>query len=165
MKKLLYVVVSFANLAGAYVWSFGVPSLPPSETNETTQASRGPGGPSGPGGRPGGDATTVVLTPLDMRPFESVFRAIGGSEAVSSAIVTSDVSGRIVEINLPPNADVSQGDILVQLDARAATLSLETAQSELELASDTVARYERLQQSGSSTISDETLWPGMTFTA
>ncbi|MEP6017221.1 MAG: efflux RND transporter periplasmic adaptor subunit [Paracoccaceae bacterium] len=98
-----------------------------------------------------------MLTPLDRQPFESVFRAIGGSEAVNSANVTSDVSGRIIEVNLPPNAQVSQGDILVQLDARAATLSLETAQIELEQASDTVARYERLRQSGNSTVSDVTL--------
>lgn len=161
MKKLLYVAVSIAILAGAYVWSFGVPGAPPTGAPETAQSAggpRGPGGPGGPGGPPGGGgATTVVLTPIDMQPFEDVFRAIGGSEAFNSATVTSDVSGRIVEINLAPNERVSQGDILVQLDARAATLSLETAQSELEQASDTLARYERLQQSGNSTVSDVTI--------
>ncbi|MEP3635777.1 MAG: efflux RND transporter periplasmic adaptor subunit [Paracoccaceae bacterium] len=97
------------------------------------------------------------MTQLEKQPFESVYRAIGGSEAVNSANVTSDVSDRIVEINLPPNAQVSQGDILVQLDARAATLSLETAQIELEQASDTVARYELLRQTGNSTVSDVTI--------
>ena len=161
MKKLLYVAVSIAILAGAYVWSFGVPGAPPTGAPETAQSAggpRGPGGPGGPGGPPGGGgATTVVLTPIDMQPFEDVFRAIGGSEAFNSATVTSDVSGRIVEINLAPNERVSQGDILVQLDARAATLSLETAQSELEQASDTLARYERLQQYGNSTVSDVTI--------
>ncbi len=155
MKKLVYVVVSLAILAGAYVWSFGVPGMSPSETVETTQAPGGPGGPGGPRG--GGGATTVVLAPLDMRPYEDVFRAVGGSEAIKSAIVTSDVSGRIVEINLPSNEQVSQGDILIQLDARAAQLSLETAQSELEQASDTVVRYELLQQSGNTTVSNVTM--------
>ena len=92
-----------------------------------------------------------------MQPFENTFRAIGNSQAVSSATVTSDVSGRIVEVNLTPNARVSQGDVLVQLDARAATLSLETAQSELEQADATVARYERLQQAGNLTVTDVTL--------
>lgn len=132
--------------------------MPPSGTIEVTQTSDDPGGPRGPGGPPGGGgATAVVLTPLDMQPYEDVFRAIGGSEAINSASVTSDVSGRIVESNLTPNELVSQGDVLVQLDARAATLSLETAQIELKLASDTLARYERLQQTGNSTVSGVTI--------
>jgi len=92
-----------------------------------------------------------------MQPFEDTFRAIGSSEAVQSATVTADVSGRIVAVNLSPNADVAKGDILVQLDARAATLSLETAQSQLEQATATVARYERLQQAGNLTVTDVTL--------
>jgi RND family efflux transporter MFP subunit len=95
--------------------------------------------------------------PLNMQPFEDTFRAIGSSEAVTSATLTSDVSGRVVEVNLSSNAQVSEGDLLVQLDARAATLTLETAQSELEQASATVARYERLQQSGNSTVTEVTI--------
>lgn len=156
MKKPLYVIASIAIIGGAYVWTFGLPGGAPTVADGQAPFAQGPGGPGG-AGRPGGGATTVVLTPLDMQPFEESFRAIGNSQAVSSATVTSDVSGRIVELNLPPNTQVSQGDILVQLDARAATLSLEVAQSELEQASDTVARYERLQQSGNLTVTDVTL--------
>ena len=156
MKKLLYVIVSIAIIAGAYIWSFGLPGATPTGAEGQSTATQGPGGPGGPG-RPGGSATTVVLTPLDMQPFEDTFRAIGNSQAVSRATVTSDVSGRIVEVNLTPNAQVSRGDVLVQLDARAATLSLETAQSELKQADATVARYERLQESGNLTVTDVTL--------
>ena len=160
MKTLLSVIASLAIIAGAYVWSFGVPeALLSDATGEaaSVQAPAGPGA-AGPGGRPGGTgATTVVLTELEMQPYEDVFRAIGSSEALRSATVTSDVSGRVVEVNLTPNSQVAQGDILVQLDARDAMLSLETAQGELELASETVARYERLQQSGNSTVSDVTI--------
>ncbi len=157
MKKILSIIASLAIVAGAYVWSFGVPdALSPGANSDAsmTQAQGGPPGPGGPGGPRGGGATTVVLTPLDMQPFEDTFRAIGRSEAVQRATVTGDVSGRIVEVNLTPNAQVKQGDVLVQLDARAATLSLDTAQSELEQAAATVARYERLQQSGNATITD-----------
>ncbi|MCB1407946.1 MAG: biotin/lipoyl-binding protein, partial [Rhodobacteraceae bacterium] len=148
MTKTLTIVASLAIIVGAYLWSFGVPAalLPglggqvPMTQAPLTQGPGGPGGPgsaAGPGGPGGGGATTVVLTPLDMQPYEYVFRAIGSSEAVQSATVTSDVSGRLVEVNLTPNAMVSQGDILVQLDARAATLSLETARIALEQAADT----------------------------
>ncbi|WP_417242886.1 efflux RND transporter periplasmic adaptor subunit [Celeribacter sp.] len=159
MKKLLYVTASLAILAGAYVWSFGVPGGPLAGADGQVpfaQGAGGSGGPGGPGG-PGSGATSVVSTPLDRQPFEDTFRAIGNSEAINSATVTSDVSGRIVEVNLAPNARVAQGDVLVQLDARAATLSLETAQSELEQARATVTRYERLQQSGNSTVTDVTI--------
>ncbi|MCX7565244.1 efflux RND transporter periplasmic adaptor subunit [Sulfitobacter sp. F26169L] len=92
-----------------------------------------------------------------MQPFEDTFRAIGNSEAVQSATVTGDVSGRIIATNLTPNAQVMQRDVLVQLDARAASLSLQTAQSELEQADATVARYERLQKSGNLTVTDVTI--------
>ncbi|WP_420587648.1 biotin/lipoyl-binding protein [Marivita sp.] len=68
-------------------------------------------------GQAGGGATAVVLMPLNMQPFEDTFRAIGSSEAVTSATLTSDVSGRVVEVNLSSNAQVSEGDLLVQLDA------------------------------------------------
>ncbi|WGW04144.1 efflux RND transporter periplasmic adaptor subunit [Tropicibacter oceani] len=151
MKKLVYFAASLAIIAGAYVWSFGVPGAAAPGAGGAAPMTQGPGGPGGRG------ATTVVLTPLEMQPYEDSFRAIGSSEAVSSATVTADVSGRIVELNLTPNAEVSQGDVLVQLDARAATLSLETAQNELEQASATVTRYERLQQSGNSTVSEVTI--------
>jgi RND family efflux transporter MFP subunit len=168
MTKTLTIVASLAIIVGAYLWSFGVPAalLPglggqvPMTQAPLTQGPGGPGGPgsaAGPGGPGGGGATTVVLTPLEMQPYEYVFRAIGSSEAVQSATVTSDVSGRLVEVNLTPNAMVSQGDILVQLDARAGTLSLETAQIALEQAADTSARYARLQQSGNSSVSDVTV--------
>ena len=151
MKKLLYVGASLAILAGAYVWSFGVPGAVRPDADGQAPMAQVQGGPPGAGGQPGGGGTTVVMTALDMQPFEDTFRTIGRSEAVQSATVTADVSGRIVELNLTPNAQVTQGDVLVQLDARAATLSLETAQSELAQATATVARYERLLPSGSVT--------------
>ena len=161
MKKLLYIIASLAIVAGAYVWSFGVPGTGPTGMGGEASMARTqggpPGGPGGPGGFPGAGGTTVVLTALEIQPFEDTFRAIGSSEAIQRATVTADVSARIVQVNLTPNAQVAQGDVLVQLDARAATLSLETAQSELEQATATVDRYESLQQSGNLTVTNVTL--------
>ncbi len=156
MNKTLSVLASFSIVAGAYLWSFGLPEVFRSGESDQAAAAQGPGGP-GFGRHGGGGATTVVLTKLAMQPYADTFRAIGSSEAVRSATVTSDVSGRVVEVNLPANAQVEQGDVLIQLDARAAKLSLEAAQNELQQASDTVARYERLRQSGNSTVSDVTI--------
>ncbi|WP_270731070.1 efflux RND transporter periplasmic adaptor subunit [Shimia sp. Alg240-R146] len=154
MKTILTLLASLVIVGGAYFFSFGLPDVFFSETRDQPTEAQVPAGPGGPGGPRGGGATTVVLKPLKLRPYEDTFRAIGSSEAVESAVVTSDVSGRIVALNLPPNAKVSQGDILVQLDARAAAYSLETAQIELEQASDTVSRFERLKQSQNSAVSD-----------
>lgn len=163
MKTILTLLASLVIVGGAYVFSFGIPdALKSGSGNQLieTHPPDGPGGPGGPrgpggpGGPRGGGATTVVLQPLEMQPYEDIFRAIGSSEALESAVVTSDVSGRIVALNLTPNAQVSQGDILVQLDARAAAYSLETAQIELEQAADTVSRFERLKQSQNSAVSD-----------
>lgn len=163
MKKSLYIGASIAIVTGAYLWSFGFPGAGPTGAGGETptvqaQGGRPGGGPPGrPGGFPGAGGTSVVLTALDIQPFEDTFRAIGSSEAIQSATVTADVSGRIVEVSLTPNAQVTQGDVLVQLDARNATLSLETAQSELEQATATVERYESLQQSGNLTVTKVTL--------
>ena len=163
MKQFLYIIASFAIVAGAYVWSFGVPGAVPTGTDGETPMAQAQGGapgggpPQGRGGFPGAGGTTVVLTALEIQPFEDTFRAIGKSEAIQSATVTADVSGRIVEVHLTPNAEITQGDVLVQLDARAATLSLETEQSELEQATATVERYESLQQSGNLTVTNVTL--------
>ena len=156
MKKILTALVAMAIIAGAYVWSFGVPdALSITATSDTAapQAQGGQGGQGGPRRGGGGGATTVVLTPLELHPYEDVFRAVGSSEAVSSATVSADVSGRVVAVNLAANTEVTQGDILVELDARAATLTLQIAENELVQAADTVTRYERLQQTGNSTVS------------
>ena len=156
MKKILTALVAIAIIAGAYFWSFGVPDALSITATSDTAAPQAPGGQGGQGGPRrggGGGATTVVLTPLELHPYEDVFRAVGSSEAVSSAIVSADVSGRIVAVNLAANTEVTQGDILVELDARAATLTLQIAENELVQASDTVTRYERLQQTGNSTVS------------
>ncbi|WP_372841064.1 efflux RND transporter periplasmic adaptor subunit [Phaeovulum sp.] len=164
MKLLLSIIASLVIVGGAYVWSFGVPSAIMPDADGALPAEQAQGGPAGFGGPPGGaggpfggGGTVVALTPLDTRPFEDVFRAIGNSEAIRSATVTADVSGRIIEVILTPNAEVKQGDVLVQLDARVAQLTLETAQSALEQATATVERYERLQESGNLTVSDVTL--------
>ena len=152
MKKPLVLIASAAFVAGAYIWSFGVPaSVSPfigAET-ETPAASN-----TRPAGRRGGGATSVVLTPLTLMPYEDTLHAVGSAKALQSATVTSDVSGKITALNLTPNTQVSQGDSLVQLDDRVERLNLEKAEGELVQARDAVSRYERLRATGNATVSD-----------
>jgi RND family efflux transporter MFP subunit len=154
MKRAIITgIVSAMALTGAYVWTFGVPGTAPADERATTQASAS--GPSG-GGRSarGASTTTVVTAPLELHPYSDVLRAIGSAEALRSATVVTTVSGEVTDINLTANSAVVEGDILLQLDARTQALNLETAQAVLAQASDTVARYERLQTSKNSSITD-----------
>ncbi|UWQ94549.1 efflux RND transporter periplasmic adaptor subunit [Rhodobacteraceae bacterium M385] len=173
MRKLLTVVVALAILAGAYSFTFGVPAPllamvsgttdSPAEADDTAAAARpgggrGPGGAGGRGGRRGGSNTTTVVTQaLEVRPYESVISAVGTASALRSADVVSDVAGTVVETNLIANREVTAGDVLLRLDARAEVLNLEVATAQLEQANATVARYERLQATGNSTVTDVTL--------
>ncbi len=168
MRIYLTAIAAIAILLGSYGMTFGVPAGIKASLGidqaAVSDANRGPAGapPNGArgGGPRGGNAasvTAVVVTPLEMQPYEDVLRAIGSASAWRSAYVVSDVSGEVIEINLPANQKVAAGDVLVQLDARTEVLNLEIAQAELTQARDTVQRYERLQLNGNSTITDVTL--------
>lgn len=84
-------------------------------------------------------------------------RAVGSVSALRSAEAVAVVSGEVTATNLTANRAVSEGEILVQLDAQTETLNVETAQAEFDQARDTVQRYERLGASGNSTITDVAL--------
>jgi RND family efflux transporter MFP subunit len=117
------------------------------------------GGRSGGGrGGPGRSSTTAVVTSaIELQPYESIYSAIGTASALRSVNVVSDTAGTVIETNLAANREVEKGDVLVRFDARTEALNLEIAQAELERAIDVVSRYERLQKSGNSTVTDVAL--------
>ena len=174
IRKLATLVTATAILAGAYAYTFGVPAqVQAMIANVTGVASdtasetatpvasgapaAGPGGGAGRGPGRGSRATTVVTTALEMQPYETVLNAIGTASALRSVNVVTESAGTVVEANLLANREVEVGEVLVRFDARTEALNLEIAQAELDQARDTVTRYERLRQSGSSTITDVTL--------
>lgn len=159
MRKLVTLAVSAGILAAAYIITFGVPPWMAELTGaEISQSAEAPGqapGKSAPGGPPGRSSTTsVVTTALELRPYDSVLSAIGTASALRSVNVVSESSGTVIETNLPADGFVQAGDVLVRFDSRAEALNLEIAQAELEQARDTATRFERLRQTGSSTITD-----------
>lgn len=164
MGKIASLLGAIVILAAAYAVTFGVPAplaamIGPEPANEAEAASAPParaGGGRGPGGRRGG-ATTVAVTELEFQPYESILSAIGTASALRSVDVLSETSGTVIAANLAANRLVNAGDVLVQFDARTQTLNLEIAEAELQQATETVARYERLRQNGNSTITDVTL--------
>lgn len=159
MRKLVTLIASMLILAGSYFWVFGVPAslgvVPGAESVGGTGTDKGAGRPSG--GPRGAAMTTVVTAPLDMQPYEDILRAVGSAIALHRSTVIANATGEVVEISLTANQEVAAGDVLVRLDARTQLLDLEIAQAELKQATDTVLRYERLQASGNTTITDVTL--------
>lgn len=164
MRKLLTLLAASVVLFGIYAAVFGMPdriatlvNIPTNDAESSAVAgdsapARGQGGRSGGGNR----STTVVTVPLELQPYETVLNAIGTASALRSADVVSDAAGEVIEINLTPNAYVEADAVLVRLDSRTARLNLEIAQTQLDQAIETLARYERLRSSGSSTITDVT---------
>ncbi len=164
MRKFVTLVTAALILTGSYFIAFGVPSsigvISAVDTAGGGQANKTAAGqqrarPAG--GSNGASATTVVLTPLEMQPYVDILRAIGSANALRSADVVANASGEVSEINLAANRQVSAGDVLVQLDARTEVFNLEIAQTELDQTRDITQRYERLQATGNSTVTDVTL--------
>lgn len=161
MRKVVTLIVSALIVAGAYFITFGVPSffgvVPAPQTVDGTQASGVAGGATpgrAAGGRPGATATTVVLTPLYMKPYKNILEAIGSADALRSASVIPNVSGEVIETNLAANQNVMAGEVLVQLDARTEAFDLEIAQAALDQAQEKVLRYEQLGAAGNSSVTD-----------
>ena len=163
MRKIVTLVVSATIIAGAYFFAFGIPVSfgvgQQAETASGNQAERPAGNdrparPERAGGARRSAATTVVLTPLKLQPYENTLRAIGSADALRSASVVSTVSGEVTKTNLTANQQVAAGDILVQLDAQTEMFNLEIAKAELEQARDKVLRYERLRTSENAAITD-----------
>ena len=155
MRKFVSLLVAVGLLFGAYAITFGLPGT--DATSEAAQPQSAAGGRAA-GGPPGGGrargATSVVTTALEQRPYEVTLYATGTASSLRSADVVTETAGTVVETRLTANRDVEQGEVLVRLDARTQELNLEIARANLQQATDTVDRYDRLRVGGNSTITD-----------
>ena len=155
MRKFVSLLVAVGLLFGAYAITFGLPGTDAtSEAAQPQSASGGrlAGGPPGAGRARG--ATSVVTTALEQRPYEVTLYATGTASSLRSADVVTETAGTVVETRLTANREVEQGEVLVRLDARTQELNLEIARANLQQATDTVDRYDRLRAGGNSTITD-----------
>ncbi|HCI98765.1 efflux RND transporter periplasmic adaptor subunit [Sulfitobacter pontiacus] len=155
MRKFVSLLVAVGLLFGAYAITFGLPGT--DATSEAAQPQSAAGGrPAGgpPGGGRARGATSVVTTALEQRPYEVTLYATGTASSLRSADVVTETAGTVVETRLTANRDVEQGEVLVRLDARTQELNLEIARANLQQATDTVDRYDRLRAGGNSTITD-----------
>ncbi|HET8849812.1 MAG TPA: efflux RND transporter periplasmic adaptor subunit [Marinobacter sp.] len=84
-----------------------------------------------------------------METVRDEVQAVATLRALNAVELTTEVSGRVVAINLDPGRLVSKGDVLLQLDDRQARADLQVIEAQLAEASRQLARAKRLQSNNS----------------
>ncbi|MBN7769989.1 efflux RND transporter periplasmic adaptor subunit [Marinobacter daepoensis] len=76
-------------------------------------------------------------------------RSVANLKALETVELTTEVSGRVVEINLEPGRKVARGDVLVRLDDRQARADLQVIEAQLADARRQLERALRLRANNS----------------
>lgn len=93
---------------------------------------------------------SAVNTRLPERDtVRDVVKAVGNLRALNAVELTTEVSGRVVALNLQPGARVAQGDVLLRLDDRQARAELRVIESQLADARRQLNRAQRLRSNNS----------------
>lgn len=105
-------------------------------------------GPAGPGTleRP---ATVVNTVQPQWRQVRDQVQAVGSLRAMNAVELTTEVSGRVVALNLQTGRRVQKGEILVQLDDRQARADLQIIEARLADARRQLERAQRLRSNSS----------------
>ncbi|WP_412051578.1 efflux RND transporter periplasmic adaptor subunit [Hoeflea sp. Naph1] len=110
----------------------------PGEQSATPATGKKAGGRAG---RRGPREAIVVVAPTSEGVVNDKLTAIGTGQAVRSVSVRTLVSGQIADIPVQPGGRVTQGDVLIQLDAAEEELAVERARLAVN---DAKARADRL---------------------
>ena len=159
MRHVFTALFALAILGGAYVLNFGVPAqvaqiapfLAPAQDDTSADARS-----TGQRAR-GGRTTSVVLQPLEYRPYTATIQAVGSAKSWRSANILAETSGRVTQVTLTPNKRVQAGEVLVKLDDRTEKLDLDLARAEAVQAQSVVDRLNRLLGDGNLTVSQVTM--------
>lgn len=81
-------------------------------------------------------------------------RAVGSLRSVQEVGLTTELSGRVIEINFDSGDSVDAGDVILRLDSRSETAELADLEAQLELAELELARLQRLLQRRSISEAD-----------
>ncbi len=94
-------------------------------------------------------ASVVNAVSPEQDTVRDVVNAVGNLRAQRSVDLTTEVSGRIVTLNLKPGQPVNRGDVLVQLDDRQIRADLQVIEARLDDARRQLERAVRLRSSNS----------------
>ena len=95
-------------------------------------------------------ATRVGLAEPTRQQFATEVSAVGTITPVREVELTSSVAGRVTEIPATSGAEVEEGALLVQLDARAERAALRSAEAALSEARQNLTRIEQLNEAGTA---------------
>lgn len=102
-------------------------------------------------------APPVSVTTYTVKPqnWESTLSSVGSVVAINSINVTSQVSGQIQKFYFKSGQHVKKGDPLIQLDDSIDQQALRNDQAQLQLASITYSRYQKLTLLGALSKSEQ----------
>jgi RND family efflux transporter MFP subunit len=93
----------------------------------------------------------VVAADVQDRVMNNIVTAIGSARSIRSVSLASEVSGRLVALNVASGEYVTEGAVVAELDRAAAQIALDRAQLVAADAQATRDRVGRLQASGAVT--------------
>ncbi|OEY66083.1 efflux RND transporter periplasmic adaptor subunit [Marinobacter sp. X15-166B] len=94
-------------------------------------------------------AAMVNIVLAQAQPVNDSLTAVGSLQSRRAVALTTEVSGKVVELNLAPGAQVARGQLLVRLDDRQARAELQVAEAEFDDARRQYERASRLHQNNS----------------
>ena len=98
-------------------------------------------------GRSEAPATRVGLATPEMREIEDDVTGVGTLAAIRSVMLVPSAAGRVTEVPVVSGQEVEAGEILIQLDDRAAQAALSEAEATLAEAENDFRRFEELEDS------------------
>jgi RND family efflux transporter MFP subunit len=120
--------------------------------NRGGQAGGQTRGQGGAGNRGGGQpAPEVIAVPVLDQVMNDRSTAIGTAQGAHSVVVATEISGRILKVDVEPGSFVDEGQLVVELDDAAARIAMERAQLALADQKRNSERLERLRGSGAVT--------------
>jgi HlyD family secretion protein len=98
------------------------------------------------------EAPQYVLAPVRRGDIATTVTASGALSAITTVLVSSQVSGQMLRILADYNAEVVKGDVIAEIDPLSFEIALEQAQSELAVAEAAVLIQTRLQEKAAADL-------------
>lgn len=106
----------------------------------------------GSGQRNRNSAVPVIVAEVGIRADALKFNAVGTGRAERSIMLTSEDSGKIIEMRLASGKVFAEGDVMLRLDDKEQKLAVELAKARKAQADRVLQRFESLRQSGNAAI-------------
>lgn len=136
---------------GTHPWLEGVGLLEPLTTLGIVPAGAAVDATRQAQGNAGARGVLVSASEVVRHVLQDEILSIGSAKGVQSVEASFEVTGRLTALAVAAGDRVATGDVMAELDAEAAQLSVDRARLVLENARKTVVRLEQLAQSGAAT--------------